>query len=140
MEDYVNGYIQRTNDGLYLGRITIEGISLGNITGVYFQKDGDNYLWLKRKKVLEYDDKTQSYREREPQPRWEAYLKKELSGDAVAYQGEFNFLHFRFSIIGIWDRVLGTDKHHRLNLFVERLPMAQQTIINGINERRKNEW
>ena len=139
MVDYVNGFIQRSNGGLYLGKISIEGINLGNIEAQYFKKDGDNYLWLKRRRILEYDNKTQSYNEREPQPRWEAYLKKQMNGDAVAYKGNFNFMRFRFSIVGIWDKVLGTDKQHRMNLYVERLPMAQQTIINGINERKRNE-
>lgn len=138
-EDYINGYIQRTQGGLYLGKMSIEGISLGNIEAVYFQKDGENYLWLKRKKILEYNEKTQTYNEREAQPRWEAYLKKQTDGSTVAYKGKFNFMRFRFSIVGIWDRVLGTDKQHRLNLYVERLPVLQQTIINGINERKRNE-
>lgn len=139
MEDYINGYIQRTQGGHYMGKITIEGISLGNIEAQYFKQDGDNYLWLKRKRILEYDEKMQAYKEREPQPQWEAYLKKQIDGDAIAYKGEFNFLKFRFSIVGIWDKVLGIDKQHRLNLYVERLPTTQQTILNGINERKRNE-
>lgn len=138
MEDYVNGYVERTNDGKYTGCVTIEGIRLAPIEGVYFQKDNSTYLWLKRKRVLEYDDSTMSYSEREASPRWEAYMKKQAADNVVAYKGEFSFMRFRFSITGVWDRVLGTDSQHRLNLYVERLPSSEQTIINGINERKRN--
>jgi hypothetical protein len=46
-------------------------------------------------------------------------------------------LRFRYSIVGVWDNILGKDKQ-RLNLFVERLPMSQQTIVNRINERKRD--
>lgn len=137
-EGYINGYIQRTSGGTYDGKISIDGISLPAISAVYFKKDGENYLWLKRKKVLDYDEKSMTYREREARPQWEAYLKKQLSEDTVAYRGEFFFMHFKYSIVGVWDSVLGMDKQ-RLNLFVERLPMSQQTIINNINDLKKND-
>ena len=136
-EDYINGYIERQNGGAYEGRINIDGISLPAIIGVYFKDDGENYLWIKRKKVLEYDFESQTYKEREAKPQFEAYLKKQIDGNVVAYKGEFVFMRFKFSITGVWDKVLGKDKQ-RLNLFVERLPLAQQTIINSINQSRKN--
>ena len=47
-------------------------------------------------------------------------------------------MRFRFKIEGVWDSVLGMDKKHRLNLFIERLHMSEQTIINSINERKRN--
>lgn len=137
--DYVNGFIERKNSGRYEGTIRVEGINLSPIEALYFKKDGENYLWLKRINVLEYDETTQSYSEREAQPKWEAYLKKQMNGSVVTYKGEFNFMRFRFSIIGIWDSILGREKQQRLNLFVERLPQSEQTIINGINERKRNE-
>ena len=135
VEDYINGYIQRSQGGSYDGKITIEGILLPAISAVFFKDDGENYLWLKRKNVLEYNHESQTYREREAKPKWEAYLKKQLDNDTVAYKGEFFFMHFKYSISGVWDKVLGNDKQ-RLNLFVERLPMSQQTIINSINEQK----
>ena len=135
IEDYINGYIQRSQGGSYDGKITIEGILLPAISAVFFKDDGENYLWLKRKNVLDYDHESQTYKEREAKPKWEAYLKKQLDGDTVAYKGEFFFMHFKYSIIGVWDKVLGNDKQ-RLNLFVERLPLSQQTIINSINEQK----
>jgi hypothetical protein len=104
---------------------------------VYFKDNGENYLWIKRKKVLEYDFESQTYKEREAKPQFEAYLKKQVDGNVVAYKGEFAFMRFKFSITGVWDKVLGKDKQ-RLNLFVERLPLSQQTIINSINQSRKN--
>lgn len=137
IDDYINGYVERKKDGTYGGSLTIEGINLqGGITAVYFKDEDENYLWIRRKKVLEYDFESQVYRERDAKPQFEAYLKKQLENNAVAYKGEFAFMRFKYSITGIWDKVLGNDKH-RLNLFVERLPLSQQTIINSINESRK---
>jgi len=138
VEDYINGYIQRSQGGSYDGKITIEGILLPAISAVFFKDDGENYLWLKRKNVLEYNHESQTYREREAKPKWEAYLKKQLDNDTVAYKGEFFFMHFKYSISGVWDKVLGNEKQ-RLNLFVERLPLSQQTIINSINEQKQKQ-
>lgn len=138
VEDYINGYIQRSQGGSYDGKITIEGILLPAISAVFFKEDGESYLWLKRKNVLEYNHESQTYREREAKPKWEAYLKKQLDNDTVAYKGEFFFMHFKYSISGVWDKVLGNEKQ-RLNLFVERLPLSQQTIINSINEQKRKQ-
>lgn len=132
------GYIERCQNGRYGGKVNIEGVVLDGVVGVYFKKDGDSYLWLRREKVLEYDEKTMTYKEREARPQWEAYLKKQLEDDTVAYKGEFNFLRFRFSIVGVWDRILGNDKRQRLNLYVERLPTSHQVIINAINKAKQN--
>ena len=132
------GYIERGQNGRYGGKVNIEGVVLDGVVGVYFKKDGDSYLWLRRDKVLEYDDKTMTYKEREARPQWEAYLKKQLEDDTIAYKGEFNFLRFRFSIVGVWDRILGNDKRQRLNLYVERLPTSHQNIINAINKAKQN--
>ena len=139
LDDYINGFVERKKDGTYGGSLTIEGITLqGGITAVYFKDEGENYLWLRRKKVLEYDFESQTYKERDAKPQFEAYLKKQIDNNAVAYKGEFVFMRFKFSITGVWDKILGNDKQ-RLNLYVERLPHSQQTIINSINKARKNE-
>lgn len=135
-DEYVNGYVERKQGGHYEGKLSIDGILLPSITATYFKDDGENYLWLRRKKVLEYDFESQAYREREARPPFEAYLKKQLDGNTVAYKGEFVFMRFKYSITGVWDKILGNDKQ-RLNLFVERLPLTQQTIINSINESKK---
>lgn len=133
--DHTNGYIQRTKSGSYEGRVTIDGVTLPAIIAVFFKDGTDNYLWLKRKRVLDYDFESQTYKEREAKPQWEAYLKKQSENNTVAYSGEFFFLHFKYSIVGVWDKILGTEKQ-RLNLFVERLPMPKQTLINSINEQK----
>ena len=133
--DYINGYIQRTKSGSYEGKVSIEGISLPNIFAVFFEKESENYIWLKRKKVLEYDDNSKTYIERDARPQWEVYLKKQIDDNAVAYKGEFFFMHLKYSIVGVWDKVFGNDKQ-RLNFFIERLPMSQQTIINSINAQK----
>lgn len=138
LEDYVNGYVERKRDGKYEGKVAINGIALGTIQGVYFQEHGEDYLWLRRKKILEYDEQQQIFHEREPRPQWECYLKKTTTPQGVNYRGEFVFMRFKFSIIGIWDNVLGRDdKSHRLNLYIERLPMEEQSILLNINEQKK---
>ena len=134
--EYVNGYVQRVS-GKYIGELSIDGIRLqGGISAVYFEDGGEKYLWIKRKKVLEYNFESQSYRERDARPQFEAYLKKTVGDSTVSYKGEFVFMRFKYSIVGIWDKILGADKN-RLNLFVERLPESQQTIINNINKAKK---
>lgn len=136
---YVDGYIERRMGGKYEGNVRIEGVDLSPVEAVYFKEEGENYLWIKRKPLLEYDFETQTYRRRVRQPQWECYLKKTKDGDTVAYKGEFVFMHFKFSITGVWDSVLGQDSKQRLNLFIERLPMNEQTIINNINKRIKKD-
>ena len=138
IDDYVNGYVERKQGGKYEGSLTIEGIMLPSISAVYFKDGEESYLWLRRKKVLDYDFESQTYKEREAKPQFEAYLKKQLDGETVAYKGEFIFMRFKFSITGVWDKILGNEKQ-RLNLFVERLPMSQQTIINSINQSKRND-
>lgn len=133
---YINGFIQRQKDGSVEGNITIDGVSLSPIESTFFEDDGVKRLWLRRKPLLEYDDKNQSYKQRPREPRWEAYLTKQKDG-VIAYKGTFHFFHFAYSIVGVWDSILGREKS-RLNLFVERLPINKQNIINQINTRNKN--
>ena len=133
---YINGYVERKQGGVYEGKLSIDGILLPAISATYFKDDGENYLWIRRKKILEYDFELQAYHEREAKPQFEAYLKKQLDGNTVAYKGNFMFMRFKYSIIGVWDKILGNDKQ-RLNLFVERMPLSEQTIINSINESKK---
>lgn len=135
--EYINGAIERKQGGRYEGGVKVQGIDLTPIEATFFKdENGDDYLWLKRKPIMEYDFESQSYTTRQRKPAFEAYLKKQLESDVVAYRGEFMFMRFRFSIVGIWDGILGKNDQ-RLNLFVERLPMSQQTILNDINQRRK---
>lgn len=137
--EYTNGYIQNTKSGHYRGELTIDGVTLeGGIEATYFKQDGKNYLWLKRKTMMVFDFESQTYKTRKREPQWEAYLEKQVDGNTVAYKGTFMFLRFKYSIVGVWDRILGNDMQ-RLNLFVERLPMSEQTIVNSINERKRNE-
>ena len=137
IDDYINGYIERKAGGEYEGSVRVEGIDLSPIAAQLFKRDGETYLWLFRQPRLVYDQTTQTYKKRARQPKWECYLKKQVDDNKVAYRGEFLFMHFKFNIVGVWDRVMGMDKC-RLNLFVERLPMSEQTIINNIKERNKH--
>lgn len=134
---YSNGYIERKAGGHYEGTIEIEGVDLSPIDGVYFKEDGSTYLWLKRRSLLEYDDERKKFVKRSRNPRWEVYMKKQKGANSTAFRGEFFFLHFKYSIIGMWDKVMAKDKH-RLNLIVERLPMNEQTLINNIKESKIN--
>lgn len=133
---YMNGFIERKRNGSYEGTISVHGIDLSPIEATFFKDEGENYLWLKRKPIMEYDMETQSYSTRKRKPHFEAYLKKTVDDNVVAYKGEFMFMRFKFSIVGVWDGVLGREEQ-RLNIFVERLPVSQQTILNDINERKK---
>lgn len=136
MSDIVNGYIQRESGDGFVGHLSIQGVDLSPIEGSYFEENGEKYLWLKRRPILEYDYDTMSYRKRPREPRWECYMKKQFTNDGVvAYKGTFFFLRYKWSIIGTWDRMM-TEKD-RLNLFVERLPTSEQTIIQSINKRNK---
>ena len=134
--EYINGYIERKSGGGYDGVLKIDSIDISPITAVAFKNEGKTYLWLKRKEMLVYDENTQQYLSRKREPRWEAYLEKQMDGSTIAYKGEFHFLMFKYEIVGIWDSVLGKEKS-RMNFFVERLPMEKQDIINGINKRRR---
>ena len=82
MEEYSvsDGYIERKAGGGFEGNVCIEGVNLSPIVATYFQHNGENYLWLKRKPLLEYDLKTQSYKQRNRRPSWECYLKKQIDG------------------------------------------------------------
>lgn len=136
--EYINGYIERKSGGAFEGNIVIEGINISPITAVMFVDEGKNYLWLRRKDMLVYDAEQQRYLTRKREPQWEAYLEKQMKDNTVSYKGEFFFMCLRFSIIGVWDSVLGKDKS-RMNFFIERFPMSQQNIINGIAKQNNNE-
>lgn len=136
--EYINGYIERKGNGAFEGKISIEGIDLSPIAAVMFEDDGKNYLWLKRKDMLVYDAEQQRYLTRKREPQWEAYLEKQMQNNTVEYKGEFFFMCLRFSIVGVWDRILGKDKS-RMNFFIERFPMSQQNIINGITKQNNKD-
>lgn len=131
---YLNGFLERKAGGRYEGKLSIEGIDLSPIEGVYFQESGKQYLWIKRKPLIEYDYEFEKYKRRPREPRWETYLEKQIDENTVAYKGECILLHMKFSVVGTWDAVLGKEKQ-RLNLYVERMPMQDQTIILNIKER-----
>ena len=137
---YTNGYIERRQGGRYDGRLTIEGVDISPIDAMFFrdkEKQSD-YLWLKRKPMLDYDDQQHKYVQRQRKPIWEAYLKKSKDG-SIAYRGTFAFLRFRYEIYAQWDRdITQDDKFKRLNLYVERLPMNEQTIINQIKDNNND--
>ena len=124
------GYIERKVNGKREGILSIDGVDLSPIEGMYFNKKDakEDWLWLKRKPLLEYDADKMVFNERPKEPRWETYLRKTSGSDKIAYQGRFVFLRFVYEITGIWDVVLGKDKE-RLNLYVERLPLKEQPFI-----------
>lgn len=134
--DYINGYIQKSAEG-FTGVLRIEGIDMSPVVGTYFKCDADMCLWLRRAPLIRYDMESGEYVKKPREPRWEVYMRRRsvsMGSDVVAYEGTFVFLHFKYRIKGVWDAVFGKDRN-RLNLFVERLPMDEQTIINGIRER-----
>ena len=137
MTEYINtGYLEKGKDG-FAGKINIEDVDLSPIEGMFFiyEKDKKQYLWIKRKPVMEYDVNLKKYILRVREPRWEVYMKKQEYGQ-IDFSGEFIFLHFKFKINAIWDNTEIGKKKKRINFFIERLPMEHQTIINNINERK----
>lgn len=131
---FVNGFLERKAGGRYEGKLSIEGVDLSPIEGVYFQDGGKQYLWIKRKPIIEYEYEEQVYKQRKREPQWETYLEKQIDNNTIAYKGECMLFHFRFLVIGTWDLVLGKERQ-RLNLYVERMPMSEQTIIKNISDR-----
>ena len=117
--------------------IIVDGVDLSPIEATYFVQDHKNYLWIRRKPIMEFDIERQQYITRKRKPDFECYLEKQVNGGVVEYKGVFTFLRFRYSMVGVWDRILGKDLQ-RLNLYVERLPLKEQTILKGINERKRN--
>ena len=136
MIDYQSdGYLQKSKNG-FDGQIKIENIDLSPIEGMFFihEKTKKSYLWIKRKPLLEYNDKKNKYEYRPREPRWEVYLEKQTQGN-IHYIGEFIFLHLKYKIVGIWDKNDLSKKKQRINFYIERMPTNQQTIINENNER-----
>lgn len=130
-----DGYLQKGKNG-FEGQIIIENINLSPIEGMFFVHDRTKkeFLWLKRKPLLEYNSKEQKYDFRPREPRWEVYLEKYYGG-SIPYIGYFVFLHIKYKISGIWDKNEISKKKQRINFFIERLPISEQTIINEINKR-----
>lgn len=140
MIDYLsNGYLEKGKNG-FEGQVVIENINMSPIEGMFFvhDKTKKEYLWLKRKPLLEYNIKENKYELRPREPRWEVYMEKYIGG-SIPYIGCFVFLHIKYKICGIWDKNEISKKKQRLNFFIERLPSDQQTIINEINQRNNND-
>ncbi len=126
------GYIELSK-GEYVGELTVEGVNISPIVGLFFKDNGVQWLWIKRKRQLEYDIESGEYRTKKPRPTFDAYLKKQPNNN-VAYKGEFVFFKFKYRIFALWAAENG-QKKGRLNLFVERLEMKEQNIIKLINKR-----
>ena len=73
-DDIPSGWIERRPGGKYEGRISIERIDLSPIEAVYFKDGVDNYLWLKRKPIMEYDMEAMTYRTRPREPSCLGYV------------------------------------------------------------------
>lgn len=136
LRGYSDGHLERKSGGKYEGEIIIDNVNLSPIEGVYFSDGDKKFLWIKRKPILEWNSELQEYKKRSRYPAFEAYIEKQVGEGNIAYKGECTFLRFKYSITGIWDRTDSATKN-RLNFFVERLPMNEQTIINKINERNR---
>lgn len=136
-EEGISGCVTRDKDGKYSGWIKVDGVDLSPISAMPFKDGDDVFVWLKRKEIMEYDIQTSSYKTRKREPQWECYLKKENNNNNIVYKGEFVFLKFKYRITAMWDLSFGDVDQQTLNLFVERLPKSEQTILQGINERKR---
>lgn len=131
-ENYTNGYLARKDKSYYLGELSIDRIDISPIEATFFEREDETYLWMKRRPILEYDG--QSYKQRLRRPHWECYLKKKKDARDT-FEGAFIFMRFKYTIIAQWDATYD-DKFKRMNIYVERLPMEEQTIINNIRQRQ----
>lgn len=123
------GYIERTK-GEYVGEMSIDGINISPIVGFFFKDGRTRWLWVKRKKILEYDMETGTYSTKNPKPTFEVYMQKQTSGN-IAYKGEFVFFKFKYSIVAFFDDAKTQDK---VCFAIERMPIEQQNILNRIKE------
>lgn len=123
------GYIERTK-GEYVGELSIDGVNISPIVGFFFKDGSTRWLWVKRKKILEYDMETSTFVTKNPTPMFEAYLRKQPNGNIV-YRGEFVFFKFKYSIVSFWDDAKTQSK---MTFAIERLPMKEQNILNKIKE------
>lgn len=128
---YANGCLERKAGGRYEGTMKIEGVELSPIVGTYFKTNGETFLWLRRRPIIEYDFDRNEYVNKTPRPAWEVYMKKGKER-GIAFRGSFIFFHFRFDIVGIWN---DPNKLDKLNFFVERA--EEQEIINGISRNER---
>jgi len=135
MNDYTNGILIRRKDSYYQGTLRIDGVDISPVEATFYKDGDDTRLWIKRRPLLEYDNKEHCYKQRLRRPHWEAYLRR-VKGVRDAFEGTFMFLRFKYTITAHFD-VTYQDKFSHVNLFVERAPIEEQTIINGIYERNK---
>lgn len=129
-----DGFLEKTRNGTYEGNVIIDGVDLSPITGIYFKENSKFWLWLKRKDKIDYNFQDGTYKKRVAVPYWECYLEKQKGG-RIAYKGFFFFCHFKYAIVGMWDKYM-QDKD-RMNLYIERLPQEEQTIINNIKSKQQ---
>lgn len=125
------GYIELSK-GDYVGELSIDGVNISPIIGLLFKDNGKSWLWLKRKKILEYDFQKGEYYSRTPTPIFEVYLKRKTTNGKISYYGEFVFFKFKYSIVGMW------SSHKRIELYVDRLPDNEQKIVNRLKEINEN--
>lgn len=123
------GYIELTK-GEYVGELSIDGVNISPIVGFFFKDKRTRWLWIKRKRILEYDFENGTFANKDPKPSFETYLQKQSSGN-VAYKGEFVFFKFKYSVVAFWD---DEKTKRKMTLSVERLPNKQQNILNKIKE------
>lgn len=125
------GYIELSK-GDYVGELSIDGVNISPIIGLLFKDNGKSWLWLKRKKILEYDFQKGEYYSRTPTPIFEVYLKRKTTNGKISYYGEFVFFKFKYSIVGMW------SSNKRIELYIDRLPDNEQKIVNRLKEINEN--
>lgn len=125
------GYIELSK-GDYVGELSIDGVNISPIIGLLFKDNGKSWLWLKRKKILEYDFQKGEYYSRTPTPIFEVYLKRKTTNGKISYYGEFVLFKFKYSIVGMW------SSNKRIELYVDRLPDNEQKIVNRLKEINEN--
>lgn len=123
------GYIELSK-GEYVGELSIDGVDISPVVGLLFKDKGKSWLWIKRKKILEYDFEKGEYYSRTPTPVFDVYLKRQVNNGKTSYRGEFVFFKFKYSIVCMWS----ATNNKRIDIYVDRLPESEQKIVNRLKE------
>lgn len=125
------GYVRRTIKG-YQGELNIDNVRLDIDASFWDNKDKGNFIWVQRKKIKVYSEKTTTFVEKMPTPIINIFLfdtNKEFP--QVSYKGNFTFIGgFCYEIAGKWE----SREKKKLLFSIERA--EKQPIIDRLKEIR----
>lgn len=138
MERKVNkncGYVRNTKKG-WQGEINISGVHFSSINCTFWKDDNNKpFIWVQRNKITVFDEKSSSFHEVKPRPKFECYAR--YTGKRypnVSYKGNFIFACFNYELEARWE-----NKEEKVLLFfIERTD--KQPLIEKLNEITKEAY